>query len=321
MPLPHLLRGRLRLPIVAAPMFLVSSPELVIAQCRAGIVGTMPSLNVRAAEDLDGVLAGIADALDDRDAPFGVNLISHATNPRLDHDLDVCVRRRVPVVITSLGPSERIVSRVREYGGIVLHDVIGLRHARKAVAAGVDGLIAVAAGAGGHAGTASPFALCAELRSIWGGPLALAGAIGTGSDLLAARCMGADLAYMGTRFIATRESAAPDAYKAMLVASGIEDVIYTPYFSGVRGNYLRASIEAGALDIRAVADAHARPPVVTGDGIKKAWKDIWSAGHGVGAIGDVPTVAALVDRLEAEFERARSSLGREPLRHMVSVGP
>lgn len=306
-----LLRERQRLPVIAAPMFLVSGPELVVAQCKAGVVGTMPSLNVRDAADLEAVLTRIGDALGKGDAPFGVNLIAHASNPRLAHDLEVCVRRRVPLVITSLGPSAEIVAKVHAYGGLVFHDVVNARHARKAAAAGVDGIVAVAAGAGGHAGTASPFALCREIRSFWDGALALAGAITTGADIVAAQCMGADLAYVGTRFIATREADAAPEYKAMLLASGIEDVIYTPYFSGVRGNYLKASIVAAGLDPTEVARAHERPLAVTGDGLKKAWKDIWSAGHGVGGISDLPSVAALVDRLDAEFRHCRAELKKE----------
>jgi nitronate monooxygenase len=311
MPIPASLRERLRLPVIAAPMFIVSGPELVIAQCKAGVAGTMPSLNVRDAAELESVLVRIREALGEGDAPFGVNLIAHASNTRLAHDLDICVRQRVPLVITSLGPSADIVAKVHGYGGIVFHDVINARHARKAAGAGVDGIVAVAAGAGGHAGTASPFALCREIRSFWSGPLALAGAISTGGDIAAAQCMGADLAYMGTRFIATQEAGAVLAYKEMLVASGIEDVIYTSYFSGVRGNYLKASIVAAGLDPAMVGGAGERALTVTGDGVKKAWKDIWSAGHGVGAISDIPDVAALVDRLEAEFRHAVAEWKKE----------
>lgn len=311
MPMPTFLRERLRLPVIAAPMFLVSTPELVVAQCRAGVLGTMPSLNVRDAADLEPVLVGIREALGEGDAPFGVNLIAHASNPRLAHDLEVCVRQKVPLIITSLGPSAEIVATVHGYGGLVFHDVINLRHARKAVAAGVDGIVAVAAGAGGHAGTASPFALCREIRGFWEGPLALAGAISTGGDIAAARCMGADFAYMGTRFIATRESGARPAYKDMLVAAGIEDVIYTPYFSGVRGNYLKASVLAAGLDPAIVAEARERRLAVGEDGVKKAWKDIWSAGHGVGAIADLPDVATLVARLEKEFRGAGTDWKKE----------
>jgi len=311
MPVPASLRERLRLPVIAAPMFIVSGPELVIAQCKAGVAGTMPSLNVRDAAGLEPVLVRIRESLGEEDAPFGVNLIAHASNPRLAHDLDVCVRQRVPLIVTSLGPSAEIVARVHGYGGIVFHDVVNARHARKAAAAGVDGIVAVAAGAGGHAGTANPFALCREIRSFWQGPLALAGAITTGGDIAAAICMGADLAYMGTRFIATQEAGAAPAYKDMLVASAIEDVIYTAYFSGVRGNYLKASIIAAGLDPAMVGDAGQRPLAVTADGVKKAWKDIWSAGHGVGGISDIPDVAALVDRLEAEFRQSRAALTRE----------
>ena len=307
----------LRLPVIGSPMFIVSSPELVVAQCRQGIVGTMPSLNVRDPDHLNVVLAGISEALQDRDprrapwpvAPFGVNLIAHHSNSRLEHDLEVCIRRKVPVVITSLGPSAKIAERVHDYGGLLFHDVTNLRHARKAIAAGVDGIIAVAAGAGGHAGLTSPFALCAEIRDIFDGCLVLAGGISRGGDIAAARAMGADLAYVGTRLIATLEANAPDAYKRMIVESGSADIIYTPFFSGVSGNYLRASINATGLDPDTL-DARDKDTMRFGaDGSKaKAWKDVWGAGHGVGAISTVLSVAELVEKLAAEYSVAAQRL-------------
>ncbi len=297
----------LRLPIIASPMFIVSSPELVIAQCRAGIVGTMPSLNVREPDQLGPTLGRIADALAlcPEAAPFGVNLVAHRTNARLEHDLAACIEQRVPLIITSLGPSVAIVDRVHGYGGVVFHDVISTRHARKAAAAGVDGLIAVAAGAGGHGGTLNPMAFIAEIRAFFDGPVVLAGAISRGADLVAARAMGAELAYMGTRMIATQEANAPAAYKDMIVSSAASDIIYSPYFSGVPGNYMRPSIAAAGLDPDRLVPRDKDTMQVRAEGTKaKAWKDIWSAGHGVGAIRDIPTVGELVDRIAAEFDAA-----------------
>jgi nitronate monooxygenase len=308
----------LRLPAIGSPMFIVSSPELVVAQCRQGVLGTMPSLNVREPEQLDAVLAGIADALEAHNgqsawpiAPFGVNLIAHHSNARLEHDLEVCVRRRVPVIITSLGPSARIAEQVHDYGGLLFHDVINVRHARKAIAAGVDGIVAVAAGAGGHAGVTSPFALCAEIRDIFDGCLVLAGAISRGGDIVAAQAMGADLAYVGTRLIATAEANAPEGYKRMILASGSSDVVYTPFFSGVSGNYLRPSISAAGLDPDDLEARRKDTMSFGADGSKaKAWKDVWGAGHGVGAINDLPSVADLVQRLAVEYDDAVRRLSR-----------
>jgi nitronate monooxygenase len=302
--------GRLRLPIIAAPMFLVSSPRLVVAQCRAGVIGSFPALNARSTDILDEwlttVAAGIRTASGGR-AAFAVNLIVHASNPRLDADLEVCAAHRVPIIITSLQPPAQVVSRVHAYGGLVLHDVTTLRHARKAVQQGVDGLIAVAAGAGGHAGMRSPFALVNELRTLTDGLVVLGGAISTGGDVLAARAAGADLAYMGTRFIATEEAAAEQEFKEMIVRASSDDVVYTPHFSGVSGNFLRESIKRAGLDPERLGDAQGRSLEVAKESASRAWRDIWSAGHGVGAISDIPNVEGLLDRLEREFESARSA--------------
>lgn len=309
MPLPPRLAGRLRLPAVAAPMFLVSGPELVIAACRAGILGTFPALNQRTSEGFEAWLREIEAALADTPAaaPFGVNLIVHKSNRRLEQDLRICVAHRVPVVITSLGAVPDLVREVHGYGGVVFHDIVSRRHAEKAAAAGVDGLILVCAGAGGHAGTLNPFALLAEVRQVFAGTILLAGCISTGRDIFAARAMGADLAYLGTRFIATRESRAVESYKRMLCAAGAGDIVYTPAVSGIPGNFLRQSLEAAGIDpaaLRSVSDLAAE---LQGGEIK-AWRDIWSAGQGVAAIHDIPSVAELVDRLVAEFEAARREL-------------
>lgn len=308
------LRGAagLRLPILAAPMFLVSSPRLVAAQCRAGLIGSFPALNARTTALLDGWLAAIAADIPDAGrarTPFAVNLIVHESNPRLESDLSVCVDHRVPLIITSLQPPERVVSRVHAYGGLVLHDVTTVRHARKAIQQGVDGLIAVAAGAGGHAGTRSPFALVRELRALTDGIVVLGGAISTGGDVLAARAAGADLAYMGTRFIATAEAEAPQDFKDMIVRATSDDVVYTPYFSGVSGNFLRESIRRAGLDPDRLGDAEGRSLEIAKESGSRAWRDVWSAGHGAGAIDDIPTVAGLVERLAREFDDARTAAG------------
>jgi nitronate monooxygenase len=308
----------LALPLIGAPMFIASGPELVIAQCRSGVVGTMPSLSVRRAEDLDAALSLIGAALaahgrahaERPAAPYGINLIAHKTNLRLEHDLAVCVAHRVPLIITSLGPSRRIVEAVHGYGGTVFHDVTNLRHARKAIDEGVDGLVAVAAGAGGHGGTLSPFALLAEIRRHFDGYVALAGAMSSGAHVAAAIAMGADFAYLGTRFLATQEAAVTDEYKAMVVASRAADIVYTPFFTGVHGNYLRASIVRAGLDPDhlPVRDADSLD-YSSGRSRAKAWRDVWGAGQGVGSIDDVPTVADLVARMTTEFAEAARRLG------------
>lgn len=318
MPLPIALEGRLSLPVIAAPMFLVSGVELARASCAEGIVGTFPALNARTTELLDEWLGAMGAHASERSAagrevaPYGVNLIVHRTNPRVQADLDVLEKHRVPLVITSLGAVSELVERVHAWGGLVFHDVTNAKHARKAQDAGVDGIVAVAAGAGGHAGTLNPFALLAEIRSFWDETLVLAGCLNTGSDVLSALAMGADLAYMGTRFIATRESSAPDAYREMIVASRAEDIVYTPAVSGVPASFLRASLEQAGYDMAKLM----RPGEVDyGQKLKpaldeaKAWKTVWSAGQGVSGIDDVPSVAELVARLRAEMLDARLRIG------------
>lgn len=306
------------LPVIGAPMFIASGPGLVIAQCCAGIVGTMPSLSIRPAEALDAALADIEQALAAHDrahperpaAPYGVNLIAHKTNARLEHDLEVCVCHRVPLIITSLGPSRRIVEQVQAYGGLVFHDVTNLRHARKAIGEGVDGLVAVAAGAGGHGGTLSPFALVGEIRREFDGWIALSGAMSHGSHVAAALAMGADFAYLGTRFLATQEAGVGDDYKAMVLASDAADIVYTPFFTGVPGNYLRGSIVRAGLDPEHLPDRDAASmDYASGKSRAKAWKDVWGAGQGVGGIDDVPTVAELVGRMSHEFRLGISRTG------------
>ncbi len=283
-------------------MFIVSYPELVIACCKAGIAGTFPSLNARTPEDLDAWLARIAAETKDA-APFGVNLIVHKTNPRLAADLALCARHKVPFVITSVGEPSAVVDAVHAYGGIVFHDVTNIRHAKKALAAGVDGLILVAAGAGGHAGTLSPFALVSEVRQFYAGPVVLSGAISRGNHIRAAELMGADFAYMGTRLIATAEAHAAPGYKQMLVDATAEDILYTPAFTGVPGNYLKPSIAAAGLDPDNIAGAKDKADLALDKYHEaKTWKDIWGAGQGVGAITDVPTVADLVARLKREYD-------------------
>ncbi len=317
MPLPEELRTRLRLPIVAAPMFLVSGPELVIAGCRAGVLGTFPALNARPISELDRWLGEISEALGEDDAPFGVNLIVHRSNTRLAEDTEMVVRHRVPVVITSVGHPGDIVEKVHAYGGVVWHDVTNLRHARKAMEAGVDGLILVAGGAGGHAGTINPFALVPQVREFFSGTIMLAGAISDGRAVRAAEVLGADLAWLGTRFIATRESMADPDYKRMLIEAEAADIVYTDRVSGIYGNFIRQSLEAAGVEWRAAGpgkkiDMDLASRAAGRDGASasasereaKAWKHIWSAGQGVGSIHDVPSVAELVERLADEYRRA-----------------
>jgi nitronate monooxygenase len=311
MPLPELFENRLTLPAIAAPMFLVSGPEMVIETCKAGVVGSFPSLNARPAEAfaewldrIEGELAAATASNGGPVAPYAVNLIIHRTNPRFEPDLAVCIERKVPVVITSVGNPTDVVREIHAYGGIVLHDVTNVHHARKAAQAGVDGLILVCAGAGGHAGVQSPFALVPQVRAFWDGPLVLAGAISDGRAIRAALVLGADLVYMGTRFLATRESMASEEYKRMVVGSEARDLIYTDAFSGVNANYLRPSIERAGLDPDNLPTKGGADLAALGDASKRAWKDIWSAGQGVGSIADVPTVAELVARLAVEYRDA-----------------
>lgn len=310
MALPSLLEGRLRLPLVAAPMFLASGPELVLACCRAGIVGSFPAKNRRTLDGLDEWLTvigeGIASPGRRAPAPFAVNLIVHRSNDVVEGELDLCVRHQVPIVITSLGAVSELVDRVHAYGGLVFHDVINLRHAGKAIDAGVDGLIAVAAGAGGHTGRASPFALVNEIRQVFDGTLLLSGAMATGVDIAAAQMMGADLAYLGTRFIGTRECRCQDGYKEMIVESSLSDIVETDRVSGVNASFLAPSLaEAGlhtdGVSVPDVEIASELADALDEQGEKRAWRDIWSAGQGVGSIKDLPGVDELVSRLEAEY--------------------
>jgi nitronate monooxygenase len=315
MPLPALLQGRLRLPVIGSPLFIVSNPELVIEQCKAGIVGSFPALNARPKERLEQWLERITSELAawPGAAPYAVNQIVHASNDRLAHDMEVCERFRVPIVITSLRAPDEIVPRVHRWGGLVFHDVISVRHARRAMQAGVDGLILVCAGAGGHAGTLSPFALVQEVRRFFAGTILLAGAIATGDAVLAAQAAGADLAYVGTRFIATREANAKPEYKTMLVDAAAADIVYTPLFTGVHGNYLRESVAAAGLDPDKLPAADGKPMNFGSGGNveKKVWRDIWSAGQGVGAIDDVPSTAEVVEGLAREYRAAHARLGAQ----------
>lgn len=309
---------RLRLPVIGAPLFTISNPDLVIAQCTAGVVGAFPALNARPAAVLEEWLQRITEELATWDkahperpsAPFAVNQIVHRSNTRLEQDLEVCVKWRVPVTITSLGAREDVNRAAHSYGGITLHDVINDRFAHKAIEKGADGLIAVATGAGGHAGTLSPFALMQEIRAWFDGPVALSGAIASGRSILAALAMGADLAYIGSAFIATREANAADAYKQMIVDSAAGDIVYTDLFTGVYGNYLKPSIVQAGLDPENLpkSDPAAMNFGAGGSSGAKAWRDIWGCGQGIGAVRDVPGAAELVARLEREFAAARAEL-------------
>jgi len=308
MPLPAPLRERLRIPVLAAPMFIVSGPDLVIEQCKAGVIGSFPALNARPQEELDRWLTRIETELgayqrehpERKVAPFAVNLIVNKANKRLEADTEVVLAHEVPIVISSLSAPTDIVPRAHEYGGLVLHDVIKVRHAEKALEAGVDGIIAVCNGAGGHAGTLNPFALVNELRRIHKGPLVLSGAITNGDGVLAAEAMGCDLAYLGTRFIASKESLAVERYKQMIVESSSGDIVYTPLFSGVHGSYLAGSIRNAGLDPDNLPTPETPGKYRSRDERAKTWQDIWGAGQGVGNIDDVPSVAELVDRLRNE---------------------
>ena len=318
MPIPRILQGKLALPVIGAPLFICSGPELVIAQCKAGIVGAFPALNARPKELLEEWILRIKSELAAYEkanpgkpvAPFAVNQIVHASNDRLDHDIETCMKHEVPITITSLRPPADVVKAAHSYGGIVLHDVISLRHAEKAAEQGVDGLILVCAGAGGHAGMVSPFALLPEVRRFFKGTIALSGAIATGKGILAAQALGADLAYLGTRFIATREANAKDEYKSMIVGSAAADIVYTNLFTGVHGNYLRGSLAAAGLDPDnlPVADKTKMNFGSGGNTKAKAWRDVWGSGQGVGSIDDVPAVAELVARLEGEYRTALADL-------------
>jgi nitronate monooxygenase len=315
MALPPVLQN-LSLPVIASPMFIASGPALVAAQCKAGIVGSFPALNARPAEQLDVWLTDLQRELaeyqaahpDNKVGPIAVNQIVHQSNDRLEHDVAVCVKHQVPIIISSLrAPPKEMLDAVHAYGGIVLHDVVSIRHAEKALEAGVDGLILVAAGAGGHAGALSPFALVGEVRKFFDGPIALSGSIATGDAILAAQAMGADFAYIGSRWLATRESNVSDAYRDAIVDSSAADIVYTNLFTGVHGNYLKKSIVAAGLDPENLPVSD-KSKMSFGSGSAKAWRDIWGAGQGVGLMDDVPTVAEMVERLKQQYQAARERL-------------
>ena len=317
MPLPACLKGNLRIPVIGAPMFIVSGPELVIAQCKAGIVGSFPALNARPQKNLNEWIVRIKDELgayaeehpDQPVAPYAVNQIAHMSNIRLRADMKTCVKHEVPIIITSLRPPAEIVEAVHGYGGVVFHDIINMRHARKAMEQGVDGIITVCAGAGGHAGTTSPFALVKEVREEFNGAIILSGSMSRGNDALAAQAMGADLAYIGTRFIATEEANAPHEYKQMIVDSTSADIVYSSLFTGVHGSYLRGSIENAGMDPDNLAEGKKSIMNFSGTSSKaKAWKDIWGAGQGVGSVADIPSVETLVLRMEQEYQASKDQL-------------
>ncbi len=314
MPIPASLNQNLALPVICAPMFIISNPDLVIAQCKGGVIGSFPALNARPKEVLDEWLTRIKTELaaDPKAAPFAVNQIIHPSNERLGHDMDLCIKHEVPLIITSLSAPTAIVPQVHAYGGKVFHDVISVRHAEKALEAGVDGLILVCAGAGGHAGTLSPFALVGEIRKFYDGPIALSGSITNGRSILAAQAMGADFAYIGTRFIATEEAHAVDAYKQAILDSAAKDVVYTPYFTGVHGNYLAKSIVAAGLDPANLPEKDKTSMSFGSSRDAKAWKDIWGAGQGVGTIDEVLPAGDLVARLKNEYKAAKTALCSNP---------
>ena len=319
MSLPPILTERLRLPVVCSPLFIISNPDLVIAQCKAGVVGSFPALNARPAEALEEWLTRIETELAEHDrlnpdrpsAPFAVNQIVHKSNDRLDHDLEACVRHKVPVVITSLGARREVNDAVHSYGGIVLHDVIDNAFAKKAIDKGADGLIAVAAGAGGHAGFQSPFALVQEIREWFDGPLLLSGSIANGRSILAAQAMGADMAYVGSAFIATKEANAVEGYKKMITECGAGDIVHTNLITGVHGNYLKPSLRNAGLDPDNLPTSDPSKMDFGSNRQKpKAWKDIWGCGQGIGVLHDIPGAGELVDRFAAEYAAARDGLLR-----------
>lgn len=317
MSLPPILQG-LALPVIGSPMFIVSGPELVIAQCKAGIIGTFPALNARPAEMLEKWIVRIKLELDEYQkanpdkivAPFGVNQICHPSNNRLQQDMEICAKHEVPIIITSLQANQMVYDATHAYGGIILHDVTNIRHSKKALSMGADGLIAVCSGAGGHAGRLSPFALIPEIRQFFDGPLLLSGSIATGGAIAASLAMGADLAYIGTRFIATAEANAVDGYKSEIIQSSGEDIIYSSLFTGVHGNYLKGSIEKAGLDPNNLPESN-KDAMNFGSGGNtdaKAWKDIWGAGQGVGSVHSAPPVADMVNELKVEFDNACQKL-------------
>ena len=306
---------QLKFPVIASPLFIISNPKLVIAQCKAGVVGSMPALNARPAEQLEEWLIEITEALDAHNrahpdkpaAPFAINQIVHKSNDRLEHDMAMCVKYKVPIIITSLGAREDVNAAAHSYGGIVLHDIINNKFAKKAIEKGADGLVAVAAGAGGHAGVKSPFALIQEIREWFDGPIALSGAIANGGAILAAQAMGADFAYIGSAFIATEEARAAEEYKQAIVEASSDDIVYSNLFTGVHGNYLAPSIRNAGLDPENLPESDASKMNFGGDA-KKAWKDIWGCGQGIGAVKSVLPTADLVARLQREYEEARARL-------------
>jgi nitronate monooxygenase len=319
MSMPPLLRDTLRLPVIGAPMFIVSGPELVLAQCKAGIVGSFPALNARPEPMLDEWLTRIAGELASHQvqhpqakvAPYAVNQIVHTSNVRLQHDLDLCVKHRVPIMITSLRAPDAVVEAAHSYGGLVFHDVTTIKHAQRALQAGVDGLILVATGAGGHAGRLSPFAFVPEVRAFYDGTIILSGSIASGGAILAAQALGADLAYIGTRFIASEEAHAPADYKQMIIDSRAEDIVYTSLFTGVHGNYLKGSVVNAGLDPDNLPESDkTKMDFGSGSAKAKAWRDIWGAGQGVGQVEAAPSVGSIVDRLEAEWVAARVRVNR-----------
>ena len=312
--LPPVLQN-LSLPVIASPLFIISNPKLVIEQCKAGVVGSMPALNARPAELLDEWLAEITETLaaynkanpDKPAAPFAINQLVHKSNDRLEHDMQVCAKYKVPIIITSLGAREDVNQAVHAWGGIVLHDIINNKFAHKAIEKGADGLIAVAAGAGGHAGVKSPFALIQEIRQWFDGPVALSGSIASGDAVLAAQAMGADFGYIGSAFIATHEARASDAYKQAIVDGNSDDIVYSNLFTGVHGNYLAPSIRAAGMDPDNLPESDPSKMNFGGDA-KKAWKDIWGCGQGIGAVTEVGSVAAYIDKLRREYQAARQRL-------------
>tara|TARA_R110000796_G_scaffold251431_3_gene382802 strand:- start:9227 stop:10216 length:990 start_codon:yes stop_codon:yes gene_type:complete len=318
MSLPRVLQNSLKLPVICSPLFIISNPDLVIAQCKAGVVGSFPALNARPAEELEVWLQRITSELAEYQAanpeavvaPFAVNQIVHSSNDRLQHDVEMCVKYKVPIIITSLRAPDDVVGPIHSYGGLVFHDVINVKHARKAIEAGVDGLILVCAGAGGHAGQLSPFALVSEIRAFYDGPIILSGAISKGEQILAAQAMGADLAYMGTRFIATKEANADAAYKQMLVDTSADDIVYSNLFTGVHGNYLKPSIQNAGMDPNNLpeGDKSSMKFGSGGSNKSKAWRDIWGAGQGVGSIAAITSTADAVRQLEEEYASARARM-------------
>lgn len=317
-PIVEKLHQQMTLPVICSPMFIVSSPTLVIEQCKSGVIGSMPALNARPSELLDDWLAQISETLDDvrakepgrKVAPYAINQIIHASNDRLDNDMQTCAKHKVPMIITSLRAPDDIVKHAHEWGGLVFHDVTTIRHAEKALEAGVDGLILVASGAGGHAGKLSPFAILPEVRKFFDGPIALSGSITNGSSILAARALGADFAYIGTRFIASHEANADERYKKMIVESAAKDILYTPFFTGIPGNYLTPSIIASGLNPENLTEEE-KLATNFGSTRVKPWKDIWGAGQGVGSIDSVESTADIVNNMKQEYNAARQRIMAE----------